>query len=314
MRLAPRLVCDKVVVDQGVAPVRLLGRTSMASSGPAARSRRAVPPAAICGTRTGGSSGPAAKARTGSTRTTRGRDGIGSAALLQHEGFSDDRRVPAHEDLPARIAVAGRLPGPAPPREENDITRLFAVPYDTQTEPSFTVSPLGQWACAPLHQQRRAYRAGELQDHCKEQLDETGMVWEPGDEAWESKLAVLSSYRRAHGHLRRGGAGATSWCPFGQLRANLCGKGGLGKDLRRAEHRAAQLTAVDPDWNYPWALDWQRHYAVLRDLVDADGTLPDPPRRALRGPGRVAGAASPRLDAAVRRAVTATLHARIKPV
>jgi hypothetical protein len=38
---------------------------------------------------------------------------------------------------------------------------------------------------------------------------------------------------------------------------------------------AAQLTAIDPDWNCPWPLDWQRHYAVLRDLVDADGTLPD---------------------------------------
>ena len=59
--------------------------------------------------------------------------------------------------------------------------------------------------------------------------------------------------------------------------ANLRRKGaknGLGKDPQRAAARAAQLTAIDPDWNCPWPLDWQRHYRVLADLVDADGTLP----------------------------------------
>ncbi|MFD8211488.1 helicase associated domain-containing protein [Streptomyces sp. NPDC059695] len=31
---------------------------------------------------------------------------------------------------------------------------------------------------------------------------------------------------------------------------------------------------IDPDRNCPWPLDWQRHYRVLADLVDADGVLP----------------------------------------
>ncbi|WP_406349646.1 hypothetical protein OHA44_37710 [Streptomyces sp. NBC_00144] len=35
-----------------------------------------------------------------------------------------------------------------------------------------------------------------------------------------------------------------------------------------------QLTAIDEDWERPWPLDWQRHYRVLADLVDADGVLP----------------------------------------
>ncbi|WP_248782063.1 helicase associated domain-containing protein, partial [Streptomyces sp. LRE541] len=52
-------------------------------------------------------------------------------------------------------------------------------------------------------------------------------------------------------------------------------KGGLGKDPERAAVRAQQLAAVDEDWNCPWPLDWQRHYRVLADLVDADGHLPD---------------------------------------
>ena len=56
---------------------------------------------------------------------------------------------------------------------------------------------------------------------------------------------------------------------------NLRRKGGLGKDPERAAQRAKQLAAIDPDWHCPWPLDWQRHYRVLADLVDADGVLPD---------------------------------------
>ncbi|ROQ72576.1 Helicase associated domain protein [Streptomyces sp. ADI92-24] len=63
--------------------------------------------------------------------------------------------------------------------------------------------------------------------------------------------------------------------PIGQHLANLRRKGGLGKDADRAAERAQQLAAVDEDWHCPWPLDWQRHYRVLADLVDADGQLPD---------------------------------------
>ncbi|ALC31623.1 hypothetical protein ABE83_34550 [Streptomyces sp. CFMR 7] len=62
--------------------------------------------------------------------------------------------------------------------------------------------------------------------------------------------------------------------PIGQHLANLRRKGGLGKDPKRAAERAAQLAAIDEDWNCPWPLNWQRHYRVLADLVDADGVLP----------------------------------------
>ncbi|MGW2563888.1 Helicase associated domain protein [Streptomyces sp. NPDC001514] len=160
-------------------------------------------------------------------------------------------------------------------REENSVTGLYAVPYDIETEAGVTKAfPLGRW----VHQQRRAYRADELDTHRKELLDEAGMVWEPGEEAWETKLAALRSYRRAHGHMAPrqdavwGGADG-ELVPVGQHMANLRRKGGLGKDLQRAETRAAQLAEIDPDWNCPWPLDWQRRYRVLADLVDADGHL-----------------------------------------
>ncbi|MFH9742776.1 helicase associated domain-containing protein [Streptomyces roseolus] len=58
--------------------------------------------------------------------------------------------------------------------------------------------------------------------------------------------------------------------PIGQHMANLRRKGGLGKEPKHA----AQLAEIDPDWSCPWPLNWQRHYRVLADLVDADGRLP----------------------------------------
>ncbi|MFI9311312.1 DEAD/DEAH box helicase [Streptomyces triculaminicus] len=166
-------------------------------------------------------------------------------------------------------------------RKENEITGLYAVPYDTEAEVGVTKDfPLGRW----VHQQRKTLRAGELDPHRKELLDapEAGMVWEPGEEAWETKLAALRSYRRATGHLAPRqdavwGEGE-AMLPVGQHMANLRRKGaknGLGKDPERAAVRAAQLTAIDPDWDCPWPLDWQRHYRVLSDLVDADGSLPE---------------------------------------
>lgn len=163
-------------------------------------------------------------------------------------------------------------------RAENEITGLYAVPYDVEVEVGATKAfPLGRW----VHQQRKALRAGELEERRKTLLDapEAGMVWEPGEEAWESKLAALRSYRQATGHLaprqdQVWGEGE-AMVPVGQHIANLRRKGGLGKDQERAAERAQQLAAIDPDWNCPWPLDWQRHYRVLADLVDADGSLPE---------------------------------------
>ncbi|WP_411111509.1 Helicase associated domain protein [Streptomyces sp. c-19] len=163
-------------------------------------------------------------------------------------------------------------------RAENEITGLYAVPYDVEVEVGVTKDfPLGRW----VHQQRKALRAGELAERRKVLLDapEAGMVWEPGEEAWENKLATLRSYRRATGHLapRQDAVWGEddAMVPIGQHMANLRRKDGLGKDPDRAAERAAQLTAIDGDWNCPWPLDWQRQCRVLADLVDADGSLPD---------------------------------------
>jgi hypothetical protein len=141
--------------------------------------------------------------------------------------------------------------------------------------------PLGRW----VHQQRKALRAEGLEPRRKTLLDtpEAGMVWEPGEEAWETKLAVFWAYRRATGHLapRKDAvwdapAGGEP-VPIGQHMANLRRKGGLGKNPERAQTRAAHLTAIDPDWNCPWPLDWQRHYRHLAHLAadEPGGLLPN---------------------------------------
>ncbi|MFC8765773.1 Helicase associated domain protein [Streptomyces sp. NPDC057193] len=167
-------------------------------------------------------------------------------------------------------------------RAENEISGLYAVPYDVEVEVGVTKDfPLGRW----VHQQRKALRAGELQERRKTLLDapEAGMVWEPGEEAWENKLAALRSYRRATGHLAPrqdamwGESETEGLVPIGQHMANLRRKGGLGKDAERAAVRTAQLTEIDPDWNCPWPLNWQRHYRVLADLAEDEsgGVLPD---------------------------------------
>ncbi|THA82576.1 MULTISPECIES: DEAD/DEAH box helicase [Streptomyces] len=167
-------------------------------------------------------------------------------------------------------------------RKENEITGLHAVPYDTETEVGVTKAfPLGRW----VHQQRKALRAGELEPRRKKLLDapEAGMVWEPSEEAWETKLAVLRSYRRATGHLAPrqdavwGESETEDLVPIGQLLANLRRKGGLGKNPERAALRAQQLAAIDPDWDCPWPLDWQRHYRHLAHLAadEPGGVLPD---------------------------------------
>ncbi|MFJ8390659.1 helicase associated domain-containing protein [Streptomyces sp. NPDC094438] len=83
-------------------------------------------------------------------------------------------------------------------RTENNITGLYAAPDTAETRTGATTThPLGRW----IHQQRRAQRAGLLKDHRKKQLDDEGMVWEPGEEDWQTKLRALATYRHAHGHL-----------------------------------------------------------------------------------------------------------------
>ncbi|MFE3181878.1 helicase associated domain-containing protein [Streptomyces violascens] len=156
-------------------------------------------------------------------------------------------------------------------RAKHHIAGLYAVPYDAEVQVGYTTYPVGRWVA----QQRRTYRTGDLHPHRFKQLEAEEMVWEPGDETWETKLAALRSYHQAHGHLAPRQNQTWLDVRIGMDLTNLRRADGLGKDPDRANTRAAQLAEIDADWNCPRRPNWQRHYAVLRDLTQADGHLPD---------------------------------------
>ncbi|EGJ72789.1 putative helicase-like protein (plasmid) [Streptomyces sp. Tu6071] len=164
-------------------------------------------------------------------------------------------------------------------RAEQGVRGLCAVPYDAEVAAGASRRyPVGRWTTA----QRRARREGTLSAHRIDLLDAEGMVWEPREEEWERTLAGLRSYRAAYGHLaprRRetwGEDEGEDVVRVGDLMANLRRKDGLGRDAERAAARAAQLRAVDADWDCPWPLDWQRCCRQLALLAadEPDGRAP----------------------------------------
>ncbi|MET8682225.1 Helicase associated domain protein [Streptomyces sp. NPDC004647] len=143
------------------------------------------------------------------------------------------------------------------------------VPLDTKIPYGAGVFPLGGW----VSEQRRAYRAGTLAQWRIGQLEELGMIWSAPELAWQENLDALRSYKATHGHLAPPRSAVAEGKPVGVIIANLRKPGGLGKDPTRAAERARQLAGIDPDWNCPWPLDWQRMYATLRMCLDGGATL-----------------------------------------
>ncbi|MFD7169521.1 helicase associated domain-containing protein [Streptomyces violascens] len=107
---------------------------------------------------------------------------------------------------------------------------------------------LGRW----LSDQRRALRAGQMPS---KRADALGIVWDTADAQFAENLAAARAYY-AEAHTLAAPRHATTLDkPVGQWLTNIRRPGGLGKDPVRAERRAAQLAAVDPDWN-PASLGW----------------------------------------------------------
>ncbi|MFE5484084.1 Helicase associated domain protein [Streptomyces sp. NPDC056527] len=148
-------------------------------------------------------------------------------------------------------------------RREGDL----GVPYEhVETAGAF---PLGRW----LSDQRRAYRAGTMTGERAAELEELGIVWDTADAGFEQNLAAARAYYELHGTLAAPRHATILDQAVGQWLTNVRRPGGLGKDPDRAQRRAAQLAAIDPDWNpgaLGWTVGWQRHYAYLAQLL-ADG-------------------------------------------
>ncbi|MCX4718737.1 helicase associated domain-containing protein [Streptomyces virginiae] len=109
-----------------------------------------------------------------------------------------------------------------------------------------------------------------------DRLEELGIVWDTADAGFEANLGAARAYYQLHGTLAAPRGATILDIAVGQWLTNIRRPGGLGKDPDRAERRAAQLAAIDPDWHpgtLGWTVDWQRHYAYLTQLL-TEGARP----------------------------------------
>ncbi|MEU4066548.1 Helicase associated domain protein [Streptomyces wedmorensis] len=126
-------------------------------------------------------------------------------------------------------------------------------------------TPLGQWVA----EQRRVYGAGEMSGQRAGRLEQLGMVWSVADERFQENLAAAKAYYEEHWTLCAPRSAAMLDRPVGQWLANLRRPGALdGKP-----EWAAALEAVDADWNPAWPAQWQRHYAVVREMLAEETIL-----------------------------------------
>ncbi|GDY70544.1 hypothetical protein SAV31267_000290 [Streptomyces avermitilis] len=118
-----------------------------------------------------------------------------------------------------------------------------------------------------MAEQRRAYGAGQMSGLRARRLEKLGMVWSVADERFQENLEAAKAYYEDHWTLCAPRSATALDRPVGQWLSNLRRAGALDG---HPEWKAA-LEAVDPYWNPDWPVDWQRHYAALRELVRDEG-------------------------------------------
>jgi superfamily II DNA or RNA helicase len=103
---------------------------------------------------------------------------------------------------------------------------------------------------------RDARRAGRLEADWIAELDALGMIWDKHQAAWRAHLTLVADYHHRHGHLA-----IPATAPGGAFlveQRSLATRGELDTG------RAADLVAIDPDWQLPYGSDWHRKYHLLR--------------------------------------------------
>lgn len=126
-------------------------------------------------------------------------------------------------------------------------------------------TPLGQWVA----EQRRAYAAGEMSGQRAQRLERLGMVWSVADERFQENLEAAKAYYDQHWTLCAPRTATMLDKPIGQWLANLRRPGALAD---KPEWEAA-LREIDQDWNPSWPAEWQRHYAVVREMLAEETIL-----------------------------------------
>ena len=125
--------------------------------------------------------------------------------------------------------------------------------------------PLGQWVA----EQRRAYGAGQMTGLRAQRLEKLGMVWSLADERFQENLEAAKAYYDQHWTLCVPRSTTMLDRPVGQWLSNLRRPGALEG---HPEWETA-LREVDEDWNPAWPPEWQRHYAVVREMLAEESIL-----------------------------------------
>ncbi|MFF1263565.1 Helicase associated domain protein [Streptomyces sp. NPDC058321] len=132
-----------------------------------------------------------------------------------------------------------------------------------QTYEDATGYPLGRW----LTWQRHLHNTGVLDPARTQALERLGIIWNPRQQAFDRGLAHAAAYAARHGHLAAPVDEVHDSYPLGRWLATQ-----RTRASRLTAERAAALTALDPWWNPPWPLAWQRAYHAARTGPDEAGT------------------------------------------
>ncbi|MFC9337439.1 Helicase associated domain protein [Streptomyces sp. NPDC057020] len=140
-----------------------------------------------------------------------------------------------------------------------------------QTYEDATGYALGRW----LTWQRHLHNQNALDLARTHALEQLGIIWNPHQQAWDRGLAHAAAYATAHGHLAAPVDHHDPETGFALGRW-------LATQRKRAAHltpaRTNALTGIDPHWNPPWPLTWQRTYHAASHHQEAGHTLADVPR------------------------------------
>jgi superfamily II DNA or RNA helicase len=125
----------------------------------------------------------------------------------------------------------------------------------SQTYEDTTGYPLGRW----LTWQRHLHTTGTLDAARTQALERLGIIWDPRQQAFERGLAHAAAHAARHGHLA---------VPVDEVHDDFPLGRWLATQRTRAHQlppeRTAALTALDPWWNPPWPITWQRAYHAAR--------------------------------------------------
>ncbi|MFJ8078887.1 Helicase associated domain protein [Streptomyces sp. NPDC096176] len=140
------------------------------------------------------------------------------------------------------------------------------VPQTYEDETGYS---LGRW----LTWQRHLHTTGALDTARTTALERLDIIWNPRQHAFERGLAHAAAYATLHGHLavpvdhRHDGFALGRWLATQRKRAG---------QLNTARTQALQ--DLDPNWNPPWPLTWQRTYHAACRHRETGHSLTDLPR------------------------------------